>query len=273
MQEVTRISPERAYGMKSLVGFALEAKWFISLCAILGFLLSIGYVYFSPNKYESKSQIQMAKYVSSISEGEKTSTIGRRYVNSETVAALVQRLRYVSTYPDAVLKQCGVENTAVRADYLGGGLQVRLVPGLENNVELIFRGGSPELAKNCLEAVVSMIAEQQRRLIEESVAGVGDLLKGYNEDLRVVMAEEEGQENVRAQAWEVCERARWPMAKIDGLREELILAQTRPTKLLAPIVVSSTPVFPVPVRILALGIGLGLVLGLLLAWVRKEWQP
>lgn len=274
MQEMTRVPPESAYGLKSLVEFAVQSKWFILFWGVLGLLLSIGYLYFAPKVYESKSQIRMAKFVSSISEGEKTSTIGRRYVNSETIATLMQRLRYVSTYPDGVLKHCGMEKTAVQADYLGGALQARPISGMENNLELIFRGGSPELAKECMEAVVSMIAEQQSQLIEDSVAGVRDLLKEYNEELRMVRSEEKKTKGEwRGTSLGGDDRAESLVEKIDGLREELVLAQKQPTKLLAPIVSSPTPASPVPARTIMLGIGLGLIFGLVLAWIKKEWMP
>lgn len=267
MQYTDQFSFGNARGLKCLFDFVSVNKWYVLSWGGVGLLLSFGYVHFSPYMYEARCQIQMARYINN------SAGSGINYVNSEESAVLMQRLRFASSYPDEVIQTCGLSKNAIASDYLGGALVAQAVGGISNVVELWIRGNSPDVAKSCAVAVVSMITKQQRDLIREVLAGRDEQLKEYDDALRREMAEVEMQRKARDRDYTMVKSGRlaWLMARVDMLHEEALLSQRHPTKLLAPVSVSRTPVSPAISRILVLGVSLGLVIGVLHAWLRREW--
>jgi hypothetical protein len=194
---------------------------------------------------------------------------------SEESSALIQRLRSRTMYPVDVRKTCGLPDGVELGDYLSGILKVEVIKGVGDAVELKVRALSTDQAMNCAEAITKMIGGQQSALIDERLAGRKNQLEQYRQSLKA-----EQQQLEQLKKTEIgnfgylarLDKLSWLRTRIDALQEEAMLSQLHPTKLLAPIYVSSKPVSPKVVLVLVLGFVLGLILGLLFVLGREGWR-
>lgn len=254
--------------LKDIVDFLMRNLRLIVIGGLVGLFFSAAYVVLSPKSYEARWEFQMAQFVSSSSSGNSS-------INSEESAALVQRLRIPTAYPVALQQICGVHQDGDLKDYLDGKLKIEPVKNVSNAVDMKVTARSPDQARQCAEAIVTMITAQQHDLIEERLAGRQDQLQQYQKAL----SEEQGQLET-IQKTELgnfgylakLDKLSWLRTRIDALREEVLLSQKHPAKLLVPVFVPSKPVSPNVVFALVLGILLGLLLGVLLAFVRYYGQ-
>lgn len=234
------------------------------LWSFAGLLLALAYVLLSPKEYEARFQLQMAQFKSNSNSNS----------NGEEAPLLIQRLRMPTTYSDNVVQTCGLSENEF-GDYLGSMLVVNATKGMSNVVEMKVRASSPDLARHCSEALVSMITEQQRALIEEGLAGRQVQLKKYQQALQ----EEQRQlERINKPALgnfaylARLDQMSWLRTRIDALQEEALLSQMHPTKLVSPIYMPSKAVSPKKSLALLLGIMLGLVFGVLHSLGREGWE-
>jgi capsular polysaccharide biosynthesis protein len=253
--------------LKDIIGFFKRNRYLIVFFGIAGLLFSTAYVILAPKKYEAHWQVQMAQFVSSSS----SSSIG----NIEEPALLIERLRTFAAYPVAVQQSCGIPGGRDVGDYLDRSLKIKQVKYLTTVVEMELRASSTLRASQCAEALVTMIVEQQRGLIEDRLAGRKEQLLQYQQALR-----EETRQLEKLQKSELgsfaylsrLDKLSWLRTRIDALQEEFFLSQKHPAKLFVPIFVSSQAVSPKVRLVLLLGISLGFLLGVLLAIVRAKWR-
>jgi uncharacterized protein involved in exopolysaccharide biosynthesis len=246
--------------LRDFAGFFKRNKLPIVFWGAAGLLLSTTYILMAQTKYEARWQMQMAQFAGA---------------NSEDPAALIQRLRMVTSYSLDVQESCGVHVDGDTNDYLDNILKVDVVKTVPNSVEMKVRASSPEQAKRCAETIFAMIVTQQRSLIEERMAGRQEQLKEYQQALR-----EEQQQLDTIKKTEIgnfgylakLDKLSWLRTRIDALQEESLLSQKHPTRLVAPIYVPSKPVSPKVGLLLLMGALLGLMLGLVYALGREGWR-
>jgi len=247
--------------LMDIVDFLKLNQKLILFSGVAGLLISAIYVILAPKEYEARWQMQMAQYSSNSN------------INIEEPSVLVQRLKSPTAYPAEAQQQCGMPENGEYGDYLNKKLEVKTIKEAASAVQFKFRAAKPAQAKQCAEAIVSMIMTQQHSLIEEHLAGRQVQLVKYQQSL----AEEQLQmeKNKKFELGNLSYLAKldklsWLHGRIDALQEEALLSQMHPAKLIAPIYAPSKPIAPKAGLVLPLGILLGLMLGVLYAFGRRK---
>lgn len=268
MQNENEQTISNVISLKDVVGFFNRNRWRIVVGIFAGLLFSTAYVLLAQKKYEAKGYLQMAQIVTSLSNSINFSAI-------EEPVVLIQRLRFSSSYPVAVQQSCGMPKNGEFGEYLGGILDIQAVKKVPNAIEIRVRTSSVDQAKQCAEAIVSMIIEQQGNLIRDHFAGRQEQLLRYQRALR-----EEQQQLEKIRKSELAnfgylarlDQLSWLRTRVDTLQEEALLSQKHPAQLISPITASSEPVSPKTRLLSFLGLSLGLMLGMLYAFGRESWR-
>lgn len=251
--------------LKDAVHFFKRNQKTIMLGCLVGLLLAAAYVVLMPKKYEARWQMQMAKFVSN----------SNSFSFSEEPAALIQRLRLPSMYSLAVRQSCDLDESEDLDEYLNGILKANVVKNVPDLVEMKIVSSSSEQATKCAEALAGMIADQQRGLIEERLAGRQAQLVEYRKALVEEQKQLEKLKNTELGNFGYLaklDQLSWLRSRIDGLQEEIVLSRLHPAKLTAPFYVPSKPVSPKVGISLVLGVLMGLMIGLLYVLGREGWR-
>ena len=250
----------------------------VVFCGVAGLLLSSAYVIVAPREYGAIWQMKMAQINNNNNNNNNNSNSNSNsngLGNIEEPAALIERLRFSTAYPGEVQQQCGMRNDEEVGAYLNKKLEVQAIKNLTKLAQFKYLADSPAQAKQCAEAIVTMIMVQQRSLIEESLAGRQAQLNNYQAALTEEQRKLEKKEKSELVIFNYLakrDRLSWLRSRIDALQEEALLSQMHPSKLIAPISVSSKPISPKVGLGLLLGISLGLMLGVLYALGREVWR-
>lgn len=264
MQDEALQTQGEEISLKDMV-YSFKANWKrIVFFGVAGLLISSAYVLVAPREYVAAWQMQMAQVSNNNSLN-----------NSEEPAALIERLRFSTAYPVEVQQKCGMQNDEEVGAYLNKKLEVQVIKNLTKLVQFKYRANSPVQAKQCAEAIVTMIMVQQHSLIEENLAGRQAQLVHYQialtEEQRKLEKKEKSELVIFSYLAKL-DKLSWLRSRIDALQEEALLSQMHPSKLIAPISVPSKPISPKVGLMLLLGISLGLMLGVLYALGREVWR-
>lgn len=273
MQNEKQEAASQEIKLKDINGLLKRNLRLMIFWVVAGLLFSVAYLVKTPDSYEARWQMQMAQFVSSSNiDGNGNSNSNS---NIEEPAALIQRLRTPTAYPVAAQQSCGMPVGGEFGEYLGGTLKIQAVKNVTSDVEMEFRAGSPLQAKQCAEAIVMMIVEQQRGLIEDRLAGRQEQLLQYQQALReelrqleTIQKSELGNFGYLAKL----DKLSWLRMRIMALQEEVMLSQKHPARLVAPIFVPSKPVSSKVGLLLFLGVSFGFMLGVLFALGREVWR-
>ncbi|MBI5890605.1 MAG: hypothetical protein HZB47_07995 [Nitrosomonadales bacterium] len=260
MQNEKQQAASDGISLRDFVDFFKRNYQLIVGGGVAGLLFSTAYVSVEPNKYEASWQMQMAQANNS---------------NSEEPAALIQRLRMPTAYPVEVQQACGMPDGGEFSEYLGGTLKVEAIKNVTNAVGMKIRVSSPVQAKQCADAIVAMVVAQQRGLIEERLAGRSELILFIEQMLQRDMQLFESlrrNENGSLKYLAKLERINSLNARLDALKEEVLMSTQHPAKVTVPIFVPSKPVPHRLGLLLLLGVSLGLMLGVLYALGRDGWR-
>jgi capsular polysaccharide biosynthesis protein len=244
--------------LRDIVDFFKRNQKIIALFCIAGLLCGVTYSVFAPKKYEARWQLQMAFFSNS---------------NSEEPEALVQRLHSQTTYPIEVRQVCGLVDEDAMHDFLDKDFEVRSVKNVAASVEGKLRASSVAQAQQCAEAIVAMISAQQVQIIGERMAGRYEQLGQYQrafQDEQQQLANIASTELGRFAYLAKLDKLSWLRSRVDALQEETLLSLKHPTKLTAPIFVSSKAVSPKVPLVILIGILLGLMVGVLSALSREN---
>ena len=262
--EITEIS------LGDVMDFLVCYRRLIALWVLFGLVMASVYLVLKPGKFEAHWQVQMAQFISS-----NSTSVSNTVSNIEEPAALVQRLRIPTAYPDEVAMSCGMPADREFGDYLGGLLKAEAVKSSNNIIDLKVIGTSPSQAKECAEGITRMIAAQQRDLIKVRLAGSQEQLDQYRRTLKEEQQELEKQKNSETSSFGYLvkwDQLSWLRTRIDALQEEVLESQLRPAKLVAPVYAPNKPVPRKFALLLSFGIAFGLMLGLLNALVIRTWR-
>ena len=255
MQNKDVLVANDAISIKDTLYFIIQNKKLIIFCSLTGLLFASVYLLLLPKLFEATWQIQMA-------------------TGSEDPVVLMVRLRTPTTYPAGVQHRCDMPDGEWE-DYLGGKLKVTVDKKLPNTLSMKLYDGSLDQVKNCSEALVAMIVEQQRNLIEEKLVGTKEMFQINQQRLQREMKLFEDlkrNDNGSLKYLAKLEYINSLNARIDALQEEILSSQLHPAKLISPIYVPNKPLTPKTGLWLIFGAGLGLMLGLLYALGRDWWR-
>lgn len=243
--------------LKDVVCF-LRFHWkLIVIFGMVGLFFSVVYVTVTraPEKFEAMGQMQVAK-------------IGNNS-NAEEPDLLIQRLRFPAVYSIKVRQLCGMPEDGEFGDYLDGKLEIKLVKNARSTIELKVSAGSAEQARQCVEAVVTMLFEQQRDLIEERLSGQKKLMAEYQRSWAEKQRQSEKIKMLNLGALEAISMyvtLNWLHARINTLQEEITLSRSWPAKLTVPVYALNQPVvMPSRIGLVLSGMLCGLMVGVLLA--------
>lgn len=246
----------------------IKDKWKTILgVGFAGVIVSGGFLIVVPPQYEAYALVEMAQV-------RTTNTSNNADVppsiSIETPAMLVERLKSPSTYTSEVIKTCGLVGQLDSPEGMAEMAKTALTKNLISVVSINVRRGSPDQAKQCVEAVFEMIRSQQADLVKPYQAEWKTTLTKLQSRLRendafVAKAEKVG----LYQTIYLAKRDESTQLKqqIDEL--ERALSRNIQTRLVSPIYASSNPVFPKRTLALALGAMVGLMVGLLVVLGQK----
>jgi capsular polysaccharide biosynthesis protein len=268
MQQENNVVTSDQLSMRDAVRLLAKHRNFILKSSLLGLALAGLYVAITPKVFEARWQVAMAKM---------SSTNTYAVINAEEPAALMQRLRSPTTYSDQVLEVCGyAKDKEEMNDYLNKALQVQVVKNVADVVDFRLRAESVAQVKRCADALVAMVIEQQRNIIQEQLVGRQDQLMQYQQSLQDEMHQlgrinktEMGNFGYLAELGKLS----WLRTRIDQLQVEISLSQKRPATLISPLEVSNKPVSPKLLLVLILGWLLGFIIGVVVLMVREGWKP
>lgn len=241
--------------LKDIIDFFRRNFKLIIFFGGVGLILSILYLTIKPVIYEAKWQMQMA-------------------LNSEDPVSLIQRLRMPTTYTLMVRQRCGMPENGEFREFLDGILKLEAVKNVTGQVELKVFAPNAERAKKCAESVAELIETQQRDLIEYKLQGRDELLAMLQATLNKEIALYGGLNKYEIGSLKYIaklERISGLNTRIDNLKEELLMSQKHPAKLISPIYVPSTPVQSRTNLIVSLGLLTGILMGILFASSREWW--
>lgn len=268
MQKETQPSSSDEIALKDIVDFFRLNQRLIVIWLVVGLLLSTAYILVAPKKYEVKWQIHMAQSVTSNGSGIS-------YSNIEEPSAVLQRLRFPSAYPHAVEVSCGVSQEDEVGEYLDGALDVQAVKNVAAAVEMKFRARSVEVAKQCAEAILSMVVEQQAALIEERLVGRREQLSRYQ---KALLGEQRQLEQMKKKDLSnfaylsKLDQLSLLRSRVEAFQEEVFLSTKYPAKLTAPILVSNKPISPKLGLVMFFGVLFGFMFGMFHALIRNVWS-
>ncbi len=264
MQNEIQQTVQTSVSLQDAILFLKKNYRLIIFCGLAGLIFSTIFLSRSPKVYEARWQLQMAQFASNNS-----------FINIEEPVALIQRLRLPIAYSIEAKESCGTTKDDEIGDYLSGAFEIQTIKDVPSVVAMKFRAPSATLAKECAEAIGTMIVAQQRDLIADRMNGRHDQLTQYqqalhdeNRQLETIKKSELSNFSYLAKL----DKLSWLRTRIDSLQEEAILSQKHPAKLINPIYVTNKPVSPKKWQLIVLGILLGMVLGLMYAMVRQGWR-
>ena len=178
MQTVSQPKTCEGISLADVVKFFRRNQLRIVGWVVAGLFFSTAYLLLAPKKYEARWQMQMAQLADY-----DVVTYMATYKNIEEPANLIQRLRVPVAYPVAVWKSCGMSEGGEFGDYLAGIFVIQATKNANSTVDMTFRATSVPQARQCAEAIASMIETQQHDLIEEQLTGMQEELLRYRHAL------------------------------------------------------------------------------------------
>lgn len=239
--------------LSELWGCLLLGWYWLIGGAVIGLLVAFGFYLRIPVQYEASAIIKIAS-IAEISPQNSSP----RFVDVESVAQLIERLRFPTFYPKSLVDSCYAKSP----ETLASSLKLIVVKGLTNNIKIVYRGLSPKIAETCIIGVIDQInlvqsttvlrdftrAETEQQLFIDKK--VSDFVSNINK-----LAKVSSLESVLLQK----ELYAIAFAFIKG--SSVVKLSYYPTTLLSPIYVPETEVPRYGVQILMFGLLLGLMLG------------
>lgn len=256
---------EDEISLKDIIDFLVESWRTIVLTGLLGVLASAVFLIITPNQYQATLQIQMAQIgASNNNSNNNTNPLG---VNIEEPSLLIARLKLPTTYSSEVIKACGFENASTPSESLVSSLKVSVVKDVSSIVELKINRDSKEIAINCAQGLFESIKDFQNQILKPYIEESKALLVKYesrfaNAQSLVSRADKSGAA-LSAAYLASRDEVKFLIEEIFRLNTFIANAEARQAKLVSPIYVADSPVFPKKTISLIIGLMAGLFLGLL----------
>jgi capsular polysaccharide biosynthesis protein len=248
----------------------LSQSWKTILVAgVIGLFGSLAFVFSIPNQYEALAQIKMAMFYES-EVAELTA------VNIENPNTLVFRYKTESSYTSDNFKKCESEKSNFPKEKMTHLVKFAIVKGVDSAVELKVRRASKELAFACAQSIYESIREYQAQSKKNHIENLTARLLKYQIRQKELQSFISRADNLGSAISLVYIHARdeqkFLSDQIFRINQGISLFDENQAKLLAPIYVSPSPVYPNKKLILVSGLLAGLFLGLLFNLAHKVWR-
>ena len=247
----------------------IKSAWkTIAIAGLCGLVISILYLLMTPNQYEVLAQMQMARVP------QDKSPLG---VNVEEPVALIARMSLPTSFNEAVIAACGLQEASNQAAQFSKVIKFGIPKGVASVVELKVTRPTPEVAKTCAASIIDVITQSQAAMI----APMAQASKQRNQERLVKVDERLTQDKALLAKAEQPKGPISPtyfaiLSEIRALEDEraslskvVANESLQNAALLSPIYGSDNPVSPKKLVALAAGVLGGLFLGLLVALARK----
>jgi len=253
--------------MLDIFRFLMGAWKVIIIFEFIGLALSITYLAIVPKQYEAIAKITMAQI------GVASNSINPVGINVEETSLLIARLSSPTSFTPPVIAACGLENQASAGLVLSNLIKLSIPKGVANMVELKAFGPTPQVARECAQAVFELIKITQSQIIAPYIEEAKVKLLDDEERLQkakdlVAKADKTGSA-MGAAYLSTRDEIRYLLDEITALKNVVTSNENRTSRLVAPVYVSDMPISPKKRVALAVGLLGGLFLGLLFALGRK----
>lgn len=256
-------NPENEISLQDIVQFLVRRRMTLLAGVVIGLLFAVTYLYTADPVYEARWDLQVAQFVAIKNDS-------NAMVNSEDPDELVRRLTAPTSYPESVHKICGSSSSG---EYLDGMLKVKSIRNNTDTVRMELYSSEPTRAKQCAEAISTMISSQQKTMIKDRTLGNAVQLERYQSAFNDEVVRLESIKKAELSNFSYLssmDRLGWLRSQIDNLQSMQDLADLFPTKVVSPVYVSSSPVSPRIVSSIILGAFLGVLLGILYALIQDN---
>lgn len=253
-----------------ILRFFKSAWKIIATAGLIGISASIAYLSVTPKQYEAVAQIIMAQIGALNNNNNNINPLG---INIEEPALLIARLSSPTSFTPSVITACGLENQVNAGLVLSKSIRLTIPKGVANTVEIKVFGPTAQAAQVCAGAVFELIKTTQSLIvapyIEEAKVKLlddeGRLAKAKDQ---VAKADKSGSA-ISASYLSTRDEIRYLLDEITALKNVVTSNQNRAARLVAPIYVADTPIFPSKGITLIAGLFGGLCLGSLIALGRQ----
>ena len=260
---------ETEISLIDILRFLKGAYKTILIFGVFGIAASIAYLVMTPKQYEAVAQIAMAQIsAANNNNNNNNNNLNPLGINLEEPVLLMARLGMPTSFTAQEIAACGFEGKPDGAATLAKAIKISPVKGVPNVVELKTIGTSPQLAKDCANAIIELIKTTQAQIllpyIEEAKVKLADDEERLNKAKDLVSKADKAGSAMGATYLSTRDEIRYLLDEISALKNVVTTNQHRVTRLIAPIYASELPISPKKRIALAGGLFGGLFLGLLM---------
>ena len=259
---------ETEISLIDILRFLKGAYKTILIFGVVGIAASIAYLVMTPKQYEAVAQIAMAQINAANNNNNNNNNLNPLGINIEEPVLLMARLGMPTSFTAQEIAACGFEGKPDGAATLAKAIKISPVKGVPNVVELKTIGTSPQLAKDCANAIIELIKTTQAQIllpyIDEAKVKLADDEERLNKAKDLVSKADKAGSAMGATYLSTRDEIRYLLAEISALKNVVTTNQHRGTRLIAPIYASELPISPKKRIALAGGLFGGLFLGLLM---------
>lgn len=250
-----------------ILDFLKRAWKTIAFTSSLGITFAFIYIIFAPKQYEAFAQIKMAQ----IGLTNHANPVG---IVVEDPSSLISRMKIPTSFNDEVITACGYQDKSEAALKLSKLLKLSAPKGLLNTVEAKVLAQSPQVAHECMQAVVNQISLQQMQLakpfIEEAKIKIAQDNERIEAARKIIAKADQSGSALTAAYLAARDEISYFLTDREKMLDLINSAEQRGTKLISPIYVSENPVSPKLIISLSAGFLCGLFVGLIIAFLRRS---
>jgi len=262
-------------------------RWYV-IGGVAGLVVGVLYFWILPPKYEASVVIQPAR-VGSILRG---SSARVQSDELEPAPLMIERLKQASFFTPSIRERCQVPNELDYQKNMAGDITANLVklpnPTFQSlsMAKISWRGQSPEVAQDCLEAIVEAVTQAQNQIIAPALATLvaqkertQKQVELYYSELANLRGKGAGSQSPASNfnqiviADKAAQNLRESLANLVGqLSEEtaqLMPPYSQPVSKLEPIYASHVPTITLKIA-LALGVLIGVLCGIFALLVTRS---
>jgi hypothetical protein len=237
---------------------------------VIGVLGAALYLQVTPKVFEAGAQIKVAQ-IANVNTA--NSVINFMGINIEEPQALIARMALPTTYPKETIALCGLADINNAQDVLASKVMLSIPKGVTGIVDLRIRDHSKDAARACLEAIYQLIKTSQAMIIAPYIDQAAKNLKideaRLSRATQLIAMADKSSATMTAAYLSTLDEIRYLLNQISSLRTIIYSGETGYSKLVAPIFVNTSPVYPKKNVTLITGALLGGFLGLFLALFRS----
>lgn len=230
-------------------------------------MVSIIYLWATPNQYQASAQIKMAQYNS------ESTVFTPSAKNIVDPIYVVQKFKLPSAFLPQDIKACGVEASSFPFETLAAAVKFSTVKGADSIIDLKINIDNKEIAITCIKSIVENIKAQQIQVMKPFIDDAHIELNKLQDRLNALQKAFSVKDEIRSDTLAVYlnnrDQIKDTTDMINRLNAFIKYSVLTPVELVSPIYISDAPVYPKKRISLTIGLLAGLFLGLLLVLLKN----